>query len=49
MAEDKITAAARDSGLQQRAEENTRKMLEGLLTRSATRRQITYRRPRSVS
>lgn len=32
LAEDKIGAAARDSGLQQRAEENTRKMLEGLLT-----------------
>lgn len=31
LAEDKIGAAARDSGLQQRAEENTRKMLEGLL------------------
>ncbi|SCG64071.1 DUF4230 domain-containing protein [Micromonospora coxensis] len=31
LAEDRITTAARDSGLQQRAEENTRKMLEGLL------------------
>jgi Protein of unknown function (DUF4230) len=31
LAEDKIGAAARDSGLQARAEENTRKMLEGLL------------------
>ncbi|WP_320068143.1 DUF4230 domain-containing protein [Micromonospora sp. RTGN7] len=31
LAEDRITAAARDSGLQARAEENTRKMLEGLL------------------
>ncbi|MFJ6198757.1 DUF4230 domain-containing protein [Micromonospora sp. NPDC092111] len=31
MAEERITAAARDSGLTQRAEENTRKMLEGLL------------------
>ncbi|MGC4804707.1 DUF4230 domain-containing protein [Micromonospora sp. DT233] len=31
MAEERITTAARDSGLQARAEENTRKMLEGLL------------------
>ncbi|GAB3817273.1 DUF4230 domain-containing protein [Micromonospora zhanjiangensis] len=31
LAEDKITAAARDSGLAQRAQDNTRKMLEGLL------------------
>jgi hypothetical protein len=31
LAEDKITAAARDSGLADRAQENTRKMLEGLL------------------
>ncbi|MGK5445445.1 DUF4230 domain-containing protein [Micromonospora sp. URMC 105] len=31
LAEERITAAARDSGLTQRAEENTRKMLEGLL------------------
>ncbi|MFC0029246.1 DUF4230 domain-containing protein [Micromonospora chaiyaphumensis] len=31
LAEDRITAAARDSGLTARAEENTRKMLEGLL------------------
>ncbi len=31
LAEDRITAAARDSGLAARAEENTRKMLEGLL------------------
>jgi hypothetical protein len=31
LAEERITAAARDSGLQARAEENTRKMLEGLL------------------
>jgi hypothetical protein len=31
LAEDRITAAARDSGLTVRAEENTRKMLEGLL------------------
>ncbi|SIR21988.1 DUF4230 domain-containing protein [Micromonospora avicenniae] len=31
LAEDRITAAARDSGLGARAEENTRKMLEGLL------------------
>ncbi|MEV2236742.1 DUF4230 domain-containing protein [Micromonospora sp. NPDC049891] len=31
LAEDRITAAARDSGLSARAEENTRKMLEGLL------------------
>ncbi|GAA0408843.1 DUF4230 domain-containing protein [Micromonospora gifhornensis] len=31
LAEDRITAAARDSGLAARAEENTRKMLVGLL------------------
>jgi hypothetical protein len=31
LAEERITAAARDSGLTKRAEENTRKMLEGLL------------------
>ena len=31
LAEERITTAARDSGLNQRAEENTRKMLEGLL------------------
>ncbi|MBY8871751.1 DUF4230 domain-containing protein [Micromonospora sp. PLK6-60] len=31
LAEDRISKAARDSGLAQRAEENTRKMLEGLL------------------
>jgi hypothetical protein len=31
LGEDRIEAAARDSGLTQRAEENTRKMLEGLL------------------
>ncbi|OWV09334.1 hypothetical protein B5D80_10065 [Micromonospora wenchangensis] len=31
MAEERITTAARDSGLAKRAEENTRKMLEGLL------------------
>ncbi|TBL30421.1 MULTISPECIES: DUF4230 domain-containing protein [unclassified Micromonospora] len=31
LAEDRITAAARDSGLNARAEENTRKMLTGLL------------------
>ncbi|SCL62881.1 DUF4230 domain-containing protein [Micromonospora chersina] len=31
LAEDRISAAARDSGLTARAEENTRKMLEGLL------------------
>ncbi|SCG62723.1 DUF4230 domain-containing protein [Micromonospora halophytica] len=31
LAEERITTAARDSGLHQRAEENTRKMLEGLL------------------
>ncbi|MFG2053905.1 DUF4230 domain-containing protein [Micromonospora sp. NPDC048930] len=31
LAEDRITTAARDSGLTARAEENTRKMLEGLL------------------
>ena len=31
MAEERITGAARDSGLAERAQENTRKMLEGLL------------------
>jgi hypothetical protein len=31
LAEDRITAAARDSGLASRAQDNTRKMLEGLL------------------
>jgi hypothetical protein len=31
LAEERITAAARDSGLSARAQENTRKMLEGLL------------------
>lgn len=31
LAEERITTAARDSGLTKRAEENTRKMLEGLL------------------
>ncbi|WFE33398.1 DUF4230 domain-containing protein [Micromonospora sp. WMMD975] len=31
LAEDRITSAARDSGMAARAEENTRKMLEGLL------------------
>ncbi|WP_431973688.1 DUF4230 domain-containing protein [Micromonospora haikouensis] len=31
LAEDRITAAARDSGLTDRAQENTKKMLEGLL------------------
>jgi hypothetical protein len=31
LAEEKITAAARDSGLADRAQENTRKMLDGLL------------------
>jgi hypothetical protein len=31
LAQERITAAARDSGLGQRAQENTRKMLEGLL------------------
>jgi hypothetical protein len=31
LAEERIAAAARDSGLMQRAQENTRKMLEGLL------------------
>ncbi|MBQ0990516.1 DUF4230 domain-containing protein [Micromonospora sp. PSH03] len=40
LAEDRITAAARDSGLSARAEENTRKMLEGLL-RSLGYQQIT--------
>ena len=40
LAEERITAAARDSGLGARAEENTRKMLEGLL-RSLGYEQIT--------
>ncbi|NGM12524.1 DUF4230 domain-containing protein [Verrucosispora sioxanthis] len=40
LAEDRITAAARDSGLNARAEENTRKMLEGLL-RSLGFEQVT--------
>ncbi|NLU79805.1 DUF4230 domain-containing protein [Micromonospora sp. HNM0581] len=40
LAEDRITAAARDSGLSARAEENTRKMLEGLL-RSLGFEQVT--------
>jgi hypothetical protein len=31
LAEERIAAAARDSGLAQRAQENTRKMIEGLL------------------
>ncbi|GAB3947621.1 hypothetical protein GCM10027614_43190 [Micromonospora vulcania] len=38
LAEERITAAARDSGLAARAEANTRKMLEGLLRSSATSR-----------
>ncbi|MDM4722241.1 DUF4230 domain-containing protein [Micromonospora sp. WMMA1363] len=40
LAEERITAAARDSGLAQRAQVNTRKMLEGLL-RSLGYEQIT--------
>lgn len=40
LAEERITTAARDSGLAQRAEENTRKMLEGLL-RSLGYEQVT--------
>ncbi|SBT51187.1 DUF4230 domain-containing protein [Micromonospora auratinigra] len=40
LAEDRITTAARDSGLTARAEENTRKMLEGLL-RSLGYQQVT--------
>ncbi|GIJ76098.1 Protein of unknown function [Micromonospora phaseoli] len=40
LAEDRITAAARESGLAARAEENTRKMLEGLL-RSLGFEQVT--------
>ncbi|MGC4877683.1 DUF4230 domain-containing protein [Micromonospora sp. DT43] len=40
LAEERITAAARDSGLSARAEENTRKMLEGLL-RSLGFQQVT--------
>ncbi|MGQ5263381.1 DUF4230 domain-containing protein [Micromonospora sp. ZYX-F-536] len=40
LAEERITAAARDSGLSARAEENTRKMLEGLL-RSLGYQQVT--------
>ena len=40
LAEERITAAARDSGLTARAEENTRKMLEGLL-RSLSYEKVT--------
>ncbi|GGM11434.1 MULTISPECIES: DUF4230 domain-containing protein [Micromonospora] len=40
MAEERITTAARDSGLGERAEENTRKMLAGLL-RSLGYEQVT--------
>ncbi|MEV4495843.1 DUF4230 domain-containing protein [Micromonospora arborensis] len=40
LAEDRITSAARDSGLAARAQDNTRKMLEGLL-RSLGFQQIT--------
>ncbi|GGO04615.1 hypothetical protein GCM10011576_06360 [Micromonospora parathelypteridis] len=40
LAEDRITSAARDSGLAARAQDNTRKMLEGLL-RSLGYQQIT--------
>ncbi|SCG58669.1 DUF4230 domain-containing protein [Micromonospora humi] len=40
LAEDRITSAARDSGLTARAQENTRKMLEGLL-RSLGYQQVT--------
>lgn len=40
LAEDRISAAARDSGLVERAEENTRKMLTGLL-RSLGYEQVT--------
>ncbi|MGR6316869.1 DUF4230 domain-containing protein [Micromonospora soli] len=43
LAEDRITAAARDSGLTARAEENTRKMLEGLLrSLGYTKVTVTY-------
>ncbi|SCL25022.1 Protein of unknown function [Micromonospora nigra] len=46
LAEERITTAARDSGLTQRAEENTRKMLEGLLRSLGYERvTITYVAP----
>ncbi|MER7455758.1 DUF4230 domain-containing protein [Micromonospora sp. NPDC126480] len=46
LAEERITAAARDSGLTQRAEENTRKMLEGLLRSLGYERvTVTYTAP----
>ncbi|WP_207914651.1 MULTISPECIES: DUF4230 domain-containing protein, partial [unclassified Micromonospora] len=46
LAEERITAAARDSGLPQRAEENTRKMLEGLLRSLGYERvTVTYTAP----
>ncbi|MER7888614.1 DUF4230 domain-containing protein [Micromonospora sp. NPDC094482] len=46
LAEERITAAARDSGLGARAEENTRKMLEGLLRSLGYERvTITYVAP----
>ncbi|PZG18327.1 hypothetical protein C1I95_13875 [Micromonospora craterilacus] len=46
LAEDRITAAARESGLIARAEENTRKMLEGLLRSLGFERvTVTYLAP----
>ncbi len=46
LAEERITTAARDSGLTQRAEENTRKMLEGLLRSLGYERvTVTYTAP----
>ncbi|TCB99582.1 DUF4230 domain-containing protein [Micromonospora zingiberis] len=46
LAEDRITAAARESGLAARAEGNTRKMLEGLLTSLGFERvSVTYVAP----
>ncbi|MEK8108438.1 DUF4230 domain-containing protein [Micromonospora sp. M12] len=45
LAEERITAAARDSGLSARAEENTRKMLEGCSAPSASSRSRSPTRP----
>lgn len=46
LAEERIAAAARDSGLSARAEENTRKMLEGLLRSLGYERvTVTYTAP----
>jgi hypothetical protein len=45
LAEERITTAARDSGLNQRAEENTRKMLEGLRSLGYEKVTVTYTAP----